>query len=342
MQSMTELASFLNRPLRIGNRTSNHRLLLAPMTHLSHVAFRELVSGFGSHGLLFSEMCSARGLPAENRHHSLYFRWRSEELPYLSCQIFGNDPAVMAAAARRIEREGFWGVDINFGCAAGIICSRDSGAAILKDPERAERIVAAVRSQVSIPLTVKFRTGWRDDPELPVKMALRFERAGADGLVFHPRVAPDRRLRPPRWEYIAEVKRAVKIPVIGNGDVFSPADCRKMIRTTGCDAVAIGRIAAARPWSFAEWVGGFQPPPGIYASTALALLELLAKHYQPMAAMRRFRRFAFYYSSNFRFGHTWCSRVQSAQHPQEIRQAVAEIIGEAPELSLRPNMNFMR
>jgi tRNA-dihydrouridine synthase len=233
-------------------------------------------------------------------------------------------------------------VDINFGCSAGIICRRDSGAAILKDPERAERIVAAVRARVSIPLTVKFRTGWRDDPELPVNMAIRLEGAGADALVFHPRVAPDRRLRPPRWEYIAAVKRAVGIPVIGNGDVFSPADCRRMIQTTGCDAVAIGRMAVARPWSFAEWADGFQPPPGIYNQTPLELLELLAKHYEPMPAMRRFKRFAFYFSSNFRFGHTWYSRVQSAQSPQEIGRAVAEIIGDAPELSLRPNMNFMR
>jgi nifR3 family TIM-barrel protein len=300
-----------------------------------------LLAGFGGYGLLFSEMCSAKGLPSENRFVSPCFRWRDEELSHLACQIFGNEPAVMAAAARRIEQEGFWGVDINFGCSAGMICSRNGGAAILKEPEKAERIVAAVRQQIDIPLTVKFRTGWEDDFRLPVTMAQRFEAAGADALIFHPRVAPDRRLRPPKWEYIARVKQAVHIPVFGNGDVFAPSDCLEMIRSTGCDAVAIGRIAVAKPWSFAEWTSGFRPPLSIYASSALTLMDLLRTHYDESAALRRFRRFAFYYSSNFRYGHTWYSRIQAARSPKEVSRVVAEIIGQSPELSSRPNMNFM-
>ncbi|KPJ76504.1 MAG: dihydrouridine synthase, partial [Deltaproteobacteria bacterium SG8_13] len=193
-----ELSRMLNRPLAVGNRRIDIRLLLAPMTFLGNVAFRQLVAGFGGCGLLFSEMCSAGRIPHENRNNSCYFRWRDEELPSLVCQIVGDAPDTMAGAARIIEQNGFFGVDINFGCSAAAICSRQYGAALLKTPRRAAAIVAAVRRAVSIPLFVKFRTGWSDDPRPAVELAKRFEDAGADALTFHPRVAPDRRSRPPR------------------------------------------------------------------------------------------------------------------------------------------------
>ena len=116
------LATFLRQPLKIGTKTIENRLVLAPMTFLGHVAFRELVAQYGGYGLLYSEMCSARAIPNENRFVSPYFKWRDEELSRLVCQIFGGDPGTMARAARRVETEGFFGVDINFGCANGSIC----------------------------------------------------------------------------------------------------------------------------------------------------------------------------------------------------------------------------
>ncbi len=194
------LASFLGQPLIIGNRTIENRLVLAPMTFLGHVAFRELVAQYGGYGLLYTEMCSARAIPNENRFVSPYFKWRDEEITRLVCQIFGGEPSVMARAARRVEAEGFFGVDINFGCANGSICRQNCGAAILKDPDLAVNIVSEVRQAVSIPLSVKFRTGWKDDPRYAVDLACSFEAAGADALIFHPRVAPDRRTRPPHTE----------------------------------------------------------------------------------------------------------------------------------------------
>ena len=122
------------------------------------------------------------------------------------------------------------------------VCKKQCGAALLRTPDIAEAIVAAVRKAVNIPVFVKFRTGWEDRPEGAVAMARRFEAAGADALTFHPRVAPDRRTRPPKWAYIAEVKSSVKIPVFGNGDVFDRADCERMIATTGCDGIALWDI----------------------------------------------------------------------------------------------------
>jgi len=285
-------------------------------------------------------MCSAKTVPHENRFISPCFRWRDEERTRLVCQIFGADPLEMADAARRIENEGLFGVDINFGCSSSTICRRHCGAALLKNPDLATTIVAEVRRAVSFPLTVKFRIGWQDDSEIAVQLATRFEDAGADALIFHPRVAPDRRSRPPKWAYIGLVKQAVNIPVFGNGDVFDHDDCWRMIIETGCDGVAIGRMAAARPWIFAELTENLQPDPEMFADAAIQLARLLETHYDPVAAIKRFKRFAFYFSANFLFGHTLYLTILKAGNMKEVVTILKRFFEQAPDVTARPNMNY--
>lgn len=345
MSAKSDISEFshpLCLPLTIGNRAIPNRLVLAPMAMLGHVAFRELVSEFGGFGLLFSEMCSARRLINENRHTSTYFRWRDLELPRLVCQIVGADPDIMAAAAQRIEREGFFGVDINFSCSASDICRLNGGAAVLKDPILAVRIVSAVRKAVSIPLFVKFRTGWKDDPDFAIDLARRFEGAGTDALTFHPRVAPDRRAHAPKWPYIGRIKEAVSIPVFGNGNVFDMVDCRRMIQSTGCDGVAIGRMAIAKPWLFAEWTEGRTVEKTVYRITALRLADLLEYHYDALNALQRFKKFSLYYAANFKFGHTFYSGVLKCRSMAAAKDAVDRFFSHDPELVSRPNINFFR
>ncbi len=334
------LAEYLGQPLKIGNKSIEKRLILAPLTFLGNIAFRELVSRYGGYGLLYSEMCSAKTVPHENRFVSLCFRWRDEERSRLVCQIFGADPLEMANAARRIENEGLFGVDMNFGCSNSTICRRHCGAALLKNPDLAAAIVAEVRRAVSFPLTVKFRTGWQDDSEIAVHLAKRFEDAGADALIFHPRVAPDRRSRPPKWAYIGRVKQAVNIPVFGNGDVFDRDDCRRMIIETGCDGVAIGRMAVARPWIFAELTENLQPDPEMFADAAIQLARLLEIHFDPIAAIRRFKRFAFYFSANFRFGHSLYSKILKTGNLKEVAPVLKRFFEKTPDVTARPNMNY--
>jgi nifR3 family TIM-barrel protein len=334
------LADYLRQPLKIGSKSIEKRLVLAPLTFLGNIAFRELVSRYGGYGLLFSEMCSAKTVPHENRFVSPCFRWRDEERSQLVCQIFGADPLTMANAARRIESEGLFGVDINFGCSNATICRRNCGAALLKDPDLAAAIVAEVRGAVTFPLTVKFRIGWRDDPAIAVRLAQRFEDAGADALIFHPRVAPDRRSRPPKWAYIGMVKQAVNIPVFGNGDVFDRDDCRRMIQETGCDGVALGRMAVARPWIFAELTENIQIGPQMFMDAALQLARLLETHYDPVAAIKRFKRFAFYFCANFCFGHSLYSGILKAGDMKEVDTIFSRFFEKVPDLSSRPNMNF--
>ncbi len=332
----------LNRPLVIGSRTIPNRLVLAPLSKLGNMAFRELVAGFGGFGLLFSEMNGARAVRHDVPGQGGGYQWRTEELAHLVCQIFDNDPDTMSAAAVKIADRGFFGVDINFGCSVAAVCKRGAGAALLKTPDLAVAIVAAVRAAVKIPVFVKYRTGWEDRPEQAVLLAKRFEAAGADALTFHPRVAPDRRTRPPRWEHIAAIKAAVTIPVFGNGDVFSAEDCRRMMTQTSCDGVALGRMALARPWVFAQWSFGKQFPKEIYHTTAHDYARLLDQHFAPTAAQRRFNRFMSYYCANFRFGHALYAAVSRHENLKDAVAAFDRFYKKSPETVARPQTTLMR
>jgi nifR3 family TIM-barrel protein len=340
---MAQLSEKLNRKLMIGNRMIHNRLLLSPMAGLTHIALRELVSSYGGYGLLFTEMCNARALPQENRHLSPVFRWRNEELAHLVCQLFGSDPMVMAQAARRVEQEGFFGVDLNFGCSVSAICRKNCGAALLKDPNRAVNIVTAVRQAVSIPVFVKFRSGWQDDhrppPQQAVELAARFEEAGADALVFHPRLAPDRRSRPPRREHITQIKAAVSIPVFGNGNVFDIDDASIMLRETGCDGLALGRIAVARPWVFAAFTRKFRPADTVYHDSALQMARLLSMYFDDVTALKRFKKYALYFSANFTFGHALYHRLCKADTMEQIKTNLNDLFITLPQRSARPNLS---
>jgi tRNA-dihydrouridine synthase len=202
--------------------------------------------------------------------------------------------------------------------------------------------VAAVRRAVGFPLWVKFRTGWRDDPQAAVDMARRFEDAGADALTFHPRVAPDVRSRRPKWAYIEKVKAAVAVPVFGNGDVFDARDCERMLRTTGCDGVALGRLAIARPWVFAAWTRGLLSGPHLYRDTALTLATLLPTYFDAATAHRRFNRFAAYFAANFRFGHTLWRNLRQTRDLREVDALLGRFFETPPEVFIRPNLGLLR
>jgi nifR3 family TIM-barrel protein len=327
----------LDTPLKAGAAVFPSRLVLAPMAGLGHVAFREVLAAYGGYGFMVTEMCNARAVPRENRRLSPVFRWRDEEAGSLVCQIFGGEPEEMAAAARRIEAEGLAGVDINMGCSVAAICKKGYGAALLKDPERAVAIVRAVREAVRCPVMVKYRSGWENTPDLAVDLARRFEDAGADLLTFHPRVAPDRRSRPPRWEHIRAVAQAVSIPVLGNGNVFSAADCARMLDETGCAGVSIGRMAIARPWIFAELSGAFEPDEGVYLRAALAVIEAVWRHYEPERAIKMYKKYAPYLAANFVYGHSLWPGLVRGQTREEMTENAVRILGAGPRVASTPN-----
>ncbi len=324
-------------PLKVGTVVMPSRLALAPMAGLGHVAMREVIAGFGGYGFMVTEMCNARAVPQENRRLSPVFRWRDGEAGSLVCQIFGGEPEEMAAAARRIEAEGLLGVDINMGCSVAAICKKGYGAALLKDPQRAVAIVRAVREAVRCPVMVKFRSGWENTPDLAVDLARRFADAGADLLTFHPRVAPDRRSRPPRWEHIRAVARAVSIPVFGNGNVFCAADCARMLDDTGCAGVSIGRMAIARPWIFAELAGTFTPDEDVFLRTALAVIDAIWRHYEPTRAIKMYKKFAPYLAANFVFGHSLWPALVRGETREDMADNAVRVLGPRPQVASTPN-----
>ncbi|MEW6516142.1 MAG: tRNA-dihydrouridine synthase family protein [candidate division FCPU426 bacterium] len=236
-------------------------LVLAPMMDLTGYAFRSLVRSYGGCGLFYSEMLNARRVPRESEAAPIYKGFGREAS--LVLQLLGNEPEVMAGAIRRLETFQPLGFDLNLGCSRALIMKRGWGAAMLGDPAGTRQVVRAMRQATSRSLTVKVRNAWTR-AEAAWEFMRMLEDEGVDALVVHPRTPEKRFARPAQWEWIAEVKSRVSIPVVGNGDVATAADVLEMMRRTGCDGVMIGRAAAAHPAIFREAAAlllGQEAPP---------------------------------------------------------------------------------
>ncbi len=243
------------KPLILGKAekrvTIDPPLVLAPLAGYTERAFRGLVRRTGGCGLVVTEMVSSEGLTRGSRVSRELASVTREERP-VGIQIFGSDPARMADAAAVVEELGASLVDINMGCPVPKVIRTGSGAALMRDVDRAARLVASVAKAIRIPVTAKLRSGWDDDHINAPEVATALEQAGAAALTVHPRCRSERHRGRAAWKVIAEVKQAVGIPVIGNGDVTDPASARAMIQETGVDAVMVGRGALKNPWVFRQ------------------------------------------------------------------------------------------
>jgi nifR3 family TIM-barrel protein len=203
-------------------------------------------------GLIMTEFTSADGLSRmRETKRKRYLTYYDDEHP-ISAQLFGANPETLADSARIVEDAGFDIVDLNLGCPAKRVVACNGGSGLLKDLPQIERIFKAIRSAITIPFTVKFRMGWNDAHIVCVELAKMAEDCGLNACALHARTREDGYTGQARWEYIAAVKDAVKIPVIGNGDIRTPEDAAAMVEKTGCDAVMIGRTAPANPWIFRQ------------------------------------------------------------------------------------------
>ena len=232
---------------RVGPIPVDPPVLLAPMEDVTNLAFRVLAKRIAAPGLVFTEFVSAMALHHGARKSLRKMRVRDEERP-LGIQIFGGDPEVMAEAAKLAVEMGADLVDINMGCWVPKVCRTGSGAALLKDPALAERIVAAVVQAVDVPVTVKVRAGWTYELFAAPELARRFEAAGARMLTLHARFAKQGFEGAADWRLIEALRSAISIPLVGNGDVKEPAHALRMFRDTGCDGVMVGRAAISDPW----------------------------------------------------------------------------------------------
>lgn len=250
--------------LTIGNVTLKNNLILAPMAGVTDLPFRLLCKEQGC-GLLYTEMISAKAILYKNKNTGPLLQVREEERP-IAVQLFGSDPKIMSEMARQIEDGPYDMIDINMGCPVPKVVNNGEGSALMKNPRLVEEILTAMVKNLKKPVTVKFRKGFTEDTANAVEIAKIAESCGVAAVAVHGRTREQYYSGKADWEIIRRVKQAVKIPVIGNGDIFTPEDGKQMLEETGCDGLMVARGAKGNPWIFSRLshyldTGELLPPP---------------------------------------------------------------------------------
>ena len=313
------------KPLHIGAVTIENPVILGPMAGVTDLPFRVLCHEHGA-GLVCTEMVSAKAILYHNRNTEDLMRTDEREHP-VSLQLFGSNPEDVSEAAAMIEDRSFEIFDFNMGCPVPKVVNNGEGSALMKDPELAGRIISAVVKKVRKPVTVKIRTGFDKEHINAVEVAKVLEEAGASAIAVHGRTRSQYYSGEADWNVIRQVKEAVSIPVIGNGDIRSPEDAEKMIRETGADGVMIARAAEGNPWIFSRtsaWLASGKKLPG---PTVKELQDTILRHAEMMIeckgeriAVREMRKHVSWYTAGYPDSAALRRKINTAENFSDMQK----------------------
>ncbi|TGU71601.1 tRNA dihydrouridine synthase DusB [Geomonas terrae] len=317
----------MQKTVAIGSLTLKNRVFLAPMAGITNLPMRIIARGEGA-SLTFTEMVSVNGLTREGQKSFELLKTTPEDRP-IGMQLFGDEPEMLAEAARLVEGYGEL-IDINMGCPVKKVVGTGAGSALMKDPLKVARIVRSVRKATVLPFTIKIRTGWvcGDDTFLEVGRIAQEE--GCDAITLHPRSRAQMFEGTANWDKIGELKSTLTIPVIGSGDLFSAVDVVRMLEMTGCDAVMVARGAMGNPWLFREalaLLAGEEPvPPTVAERLALARrhFELFAEFAGGRVALMEMRKHLSWYSKGLPGAAQFRAAVNRIETAAELVGAMEE------------------
>lgn len=313
--------------LTIGNVTLENNLILAPMAGVTDLPFRLLCKEQGA-GLLCTEMISAKAIHFKNKNTKSLMRILPEERP-VSLQLFGSEPDLMAEIAAQIEDEPFDILDINMGCPVPKVVNNQEGSALMKNPKLVGEIVSKMASAIKKPLTVKIRKGFTEGSVNAVEIAKIIEASGAAAIAVHGRTREQYYEGKADWDIIRQVKEAVSIPVIGNGDVNSPESAKRLIEETGCDGIMIGRAARGNPWIFGRInrfleTGVKEEEPGVQEVKEMILkhARLQIEYKGEYTGMREMRKHVAWYTAGMPHSASVRRQVNEVETYEQLEKLV--------------------
>lgn len=308
--------------MRIGPYELSSPWILAPMAGVSEMPFRRIAFQLGA-GLCPTELVSADGLLRASNRTLRYLRYDAEVERPFSVQVFGSKPEVLAEASKVAKDHGAQIIDVNMGCPVPKVMKSGAGCGLMADPARAAEVVSQIAAATGLPVTAKIRSGIDARSINCVEVALALEEAGCVAIAIHPRTRVQGYSGKADWSLIRALKEALRIPVIGNGDVTSVADAQRMLDETGCDAVMIGRGALGNPWLFRELRGG---APSSREERHRLVLEHFEAHLEfcgdALRAVRQFRKHAAWYARGLVGATAFRSAVMQLDDVSEVRAAL--------------------